>query len=84
MLFDQEYAVQQTIKAQRKEAREEGREEGLAEGQEIGMLKAFFNMVRKGILSVSTAAKETGMKEDQFQALMNQQQAEEAGQGSGT
>ena len=76
MLFDQEYAVQQTIKAQRKEAREEGREEG--------MLKAFFNMVRKGILSVSTAAKETGMKEDQFQALMNQQQAEEAGQGSGT
>ena len=76
MLFDQEYAVEQYGKAREKKGREEGREEG--------MLKMLFNLVRKGILSVSTAAKETGMKEDQFQALMNQQQAEEAGQGSGT
>ena len=80
MLFDQEYAMQQTLKAQRKEALAEG----LAEGQEIGMLKAFFNMVRKGLLSVSIAAKETGMKEDEFRTLMNRQQAEEAGQGSET
>ena len=69
-LFDQEFAVQQTLKAQREEA--------LAESREEGMLKAFFNMVRKGILTVSIAAKETGMKEEDFQTLMNQQNTEEA------
>ena len=76
MLFDQEYAVQQTLKAQREEALEEGREEG--------MLKMLFNLVRKGILTVSIAAKETGMKEEDFQTLMNQQPAEEPEQGQRT
>lgn len=76
MLFDQEYAVQQTLKAQREEALEEGREEG--------MLKAFFNLVQEGLLSLNIAAKKAGMKEEDFQTLMNQQQAEEAGRESGT
>ena len=70
MLFDQEYAVEQYGNAKAKEGREEG------------MLKTFFNLVRKGILTVSIAAKETGMKEDDFQTLMNQQKTEEAEQGS--
>ena len=76
MLFDQDYAVQQTIKAQR----EEGWKEGLKEGPMI----ALSNLVRDGLLSVDIAAREANMKEEDFQTLMNQQQAEEAKQGSGT
>ena len=110
MLFDQEYAVQQTMKAQREEALAEGREEGRVEGREEGrvegreegrvegrkegrvegreegrvegVLKTLFNLVRKGILTVSIAAKEAGMKEADFQTLMNQQKTEAAEQRS--
>lgn len=45
--------------------REEGREEGRAEGQIATLCK----LVKKGILSLSVAAKEAGMTEEKFKKI---------------
>ena len=47
---------------------EEGREEGLAEGQK----KTLFSLVQKGRLSVSEAAEELGITEEEFQRLLDE------------
>ena len=41
---------------------EKGREEGLKEGREEGALDMLFGLVKKGLLSMSEAAKESGME----------------------
>ena len=73
MLFDQEFAVQQTLKAQRKEGRLEGRKEGRLEGA----LKTLFGLVRDGLLTVNIAAKRANMPEEEFLSLMNKPETEE-------
>lgn len=55
---------------------EEGREEGLAEGRQEGLAegqkKTLLSLVQKGRLSVSEAAEELGITEEEFQRLLDE------------
>jgi predicted transposase YdaD len=55
----------------RGEARGEarGRKAGLAEGEARGMLSTLCSLVKKGLLSVSDAAKELGVSEEAFKKM---------------
>ena len=49
--------------------REEGRVEGREEGREEGQIATLCKLVKKGILSLSVAAKEAGMTEEKFKKI---------------
>jgi predicted transposase YdaD len=46
-----------------------GRKAGLAEGEARGMLSTLCSLVKKGLLSVSDAAKELGVSEEAFKKM---------------
>jgi predicted transposase/invertase (TIGR01784 family) len=48
------------------EIREEGREEGIREGRKEGAFNMLISLVKKGILSMKTAAEEAGVSEEEF------------------
>ena len=50
----------------RKDAMKAGREEGLREGREEGNLEILASLIRDGILSLSDAAKRSGMSEEKL------------------
>lgn len=58
----------------RKEARAaglaEGREVGLAEGRAEGRVSLCVDLVRKGLLSVTQAAEQLGISEDEVRKMM--------------
>ena len=54
--------------------KEDAREEGLAEGLAKGVLSTLLSLVRKGFLSVETAAKEAQMEEAAFLDLLNKKE----------
>ena len=56
-----------TLYMRDRENLEKGREEGLKEGREEGALDMLFGLVKKGLLSMSEAAKESGMEFSAFE-----------------
>ena len=48
---------------------DEVRAEGKAEGEKEGMIKTLNGLVKKGLISISAAAKEAGMSEDAFKKI---------------
>ena len=78
MLFDQEYAVEQCLKARERKGRQEGmqkgmqkgRQEGMQKGMQKGILETLTSLVQDGLLTVDIAAKKAGMPEDEFRALL--------------
>ena len=50
----------------RKEGHREGRREGIRKGREEGTFSTLISLVKKGILSVKTAAEEAGVSEEEF------------------
>ena len=65
MLFDQEYAVNQSLKAKYRE------------GERESILKTLFGLVQDDLLTVSIAAKRANMSEEEFLSLMNKPETEE-------
>lgn len=60
-------AMCQVIQAIKRDGREEGREEGRKEGRKEGKMELLAKFVRRGILSMSEAAKEVDMDIDSFE-----------------
>ena len=58
----------------KEDAREEGLAEGLAKGRASGVLSTLLSLVRKGFLSVETAAKEAQMEEAAFLDLLGKKE----------
>ena len=50
---------------------EEGRQLALEEGREKGRKELLLDLVRKGHLSLSVAAKELGVSEEEFKRLLS-------------
>ena len=48
------------------EGRAEGRAEGIAEGEAKGMLNTLEKLVKKGIITISQAAEQANMPEEEF------------------
>ena len=48
------------------EAETKGMEKGIEKGQATGRLAQLHDLVKKGLLTLSTAAREAGMTEDAF------------------
>ena len=52
------------------EGMEEGREEGRQEGREEGSINTLVSLVKKGIITLHSAAAEAGISEDDFSKKM--------------
>ena len=61
-LLAQDYALEQ--------AEEKGLERGKVEGREEGILLAFLDMVRQGLLTSEVASQQLGMTVAEFEALL--------------
>ena len=58
-----------------KEGLEKGREIGRKEGREEGMVDTLISLVEKGLLSVTDAAEEAEITEEEFKQRMNQERS---------
>lgn len=56
----------------RREGREEGRQEGLKDGQTQGAYKLLISLVDGNVLSISEAAKQVGLLEEEFKEKMDE------------
>ena len=59
--------MNQAVRRIFKEELAQERKEGKLEGRQEGLMEALASLVKKGLLSLSDAAKEAGMSPDEFQ-----------------
>ena len=75
----EEYDEANTLRIIARDAREEGRAEGIEIGEkkgiEIGKLKTLIGLVKKNLLSITSAAQEANMTEAEFSELPDMKNA---------
>ena len=64
--FDEESQREMHDRALKAKARAEGRAEGKAEGRVEGILQTLSDLVKSGLLSLSDAAKQAKMTDEEF------------------